>query len=49
MQKKFASVGNAYLADVLRALADGAFKFLLGQIGLANQPTDFANVHLVAV
>ena len=49
LQEEFAGVGNAYLADVLGALADRALELLLGEIGLANEAAYFANVHLVAV
>ena len=49
MQEEFARVGDAYLADVLGALADRTLELLLGEIGLANEAADFADVHLVAV
>ena len=49
LQQKFARIWNAYLADVLGALADGAFELLLGKVGLTDEATDLANVHLVVV
>ena len=49
MKEKFARIWDAYLADVLRALADGAFELLLGQVSLAYEATDLAHVHLVVV
>ena len=49
LYQEFARIWNAYLADVLGALADGAFELLLGKVGLADETTDLANVHLVEV
>ena len=49
LQEEFARVGDAYLADVLGALTDRTLELLLGEVGLANEAADFADVHLVAV
>ena len=35
LKEEFARIWNAYLADVLRALTDGAFELLFGQVSLA--------------
>ena len=49
MKQQLARIRNAYLADVLRALADSALELLLRKVGLADEATDLTYVHLVAV
>lgn len=49
LNKKLASVRDADPADILRGLTDCALEFLLGQVGLADEATDLADMHVVLV
>ena len=49
LQEQLASVRDANFANVLRALANSALKLLFTKVSLADETTNFTNVHLVAI
>jgi len=49
LNEEFAGVRDVDFADGLRALADGAFKLLFSEVGLADEATGFTDVHLIGI